>query len=559
MNDSHFRLRVTTPREQRSIELDPADAALPLTQVLRHHGLPLNTRCGDRGLCEGCEVTLEAGELIGRDDSTSPAAPGHTVQACRYRLASGRDLALVISERSLARFDAQTVDDFTISLPHAHDPLCLVDHSIAQDSPIGVAVDVGTTTLALMLIDLADGHVIARGGAFNRQIDFGDNVLTRINLCLTDPNTIGQLQDAVVDQTLATLLRDTMEQAGVTPGQIRGIVTAGNATMMHLLCGEDPGSMGIAPFDAVFLDHRVTDASAIGLELEASAADEQPLTPETPVHLLPSASAYVGADIVAGVVASGMRYAPGTTLLIDVGTNGEMVLCHGGELIGCATAAGPAFEGGGLGDGVGAGDGAISHITIDGEGPTFELEVIGDAKPIGICGSAYIDFLAEAYRTGLLNAQGRLNLDAPRVKGELCGRTVVIAHGQGKRPIKITESDVAALLQAKAAIAAGAVTLLEEHGLTTLDIDTVYLAGGFGRHVNIHNAIACGLLPDFSHQQVKPVGNLSLAGAYLALLDRSLLREMSAAADAMRIIELNSKPAFEDHFIDHLTLCTLVH
>jgi len=309
--------------------------------------------------------------------------------------------------------------------------------------------------------------------------------------------------------------------------------------------------MGVAPFTAAFLDHRCTTTDQIGLRL-----GDVPGPRPVQVHLLPSAAAYVGADIVAGVVASGLGYDAGTTLLIDVGTNGEMVLSHGGDLIGCATAAGPAFEGGTLADGVRAGDGAISRLRVKTDPLSFEVQTIGSGKPIGVCGSAYIDFLAESRRAGVLNAAGRLvpDLESDLVIRDDYGRSVRVAYGQGKRPIMIREADVAALMQAKAAIAAGALTLLERYQLRPADIDRVCLAGGFGRYVDVANAIDCGLLPGFTAGQVQAMGNLSLAGAYMALLDRAMLDEHKRTARAISVIELNQEPGFEDCYIEQLML-----
>jgi len=406
-----------------------------------------------------------------------------------------------------------------------------------------------------MLVDLSDGRVLARAGAFNRQVDFGDNVLTRINLCLSDPANIAALQAAVAQQTIGPVIEKVLAKAGGERRRVVTLTAAGTPTMLHLLAGENPGTMGVAPFDAVFLDHRAMPITATGLAWETDAGFVPTL------HLLPSAAAYVGSDLTAGIVATAMRYQPQTTLLVDVGTNGEIILQHEGQLLGCATAAGPAFEGGGLTDGTRAGDGAIGHLSLAGHPPAIAVEVIGGGKPVGICGSAYIDLLAEGARTGLLGPTGRLNGGAlaepepPAADAGPChGRGIVVATGQGKRPIVVRESDIAKLLQAKAAVAAGLLTLLDKTGLTPNDVHTVYLAGGFGRHVSVRHAIGCGLLPGFAPEQVRAVGNLALAGAYLSLIDRAMLEEMSAAAEAVHPVELNLEPGFEDRYIDQLML-----
>lgn len=565
VNDRSAILTVQTPQGEQAVRTTLSDQGQPLTKVLRQHGQPLNTRCGDRGLCRGCLVHVLAGELQEIQSGAVVGASDEPVRACQHRLAGDSAAMLLLPERSLTSFAAHTVSDFVIDLPHAHDPLWRGDRTGCEDGPppVGVAIDVGTTTVAVMLVDLASGEILSRAGAFNRQVDHGDNVLTRIDLCRADAANVSRLQDAVVNQTIAVLLQEAMSKADISAEQVVCFTAAGNPTMLHLLAGEDPSSMGVAPFTPVFLEHRSMAISQVGLRWAGEngracngSARATPL-----LHLLPAAAAYIGSDLTAGVVATGMRYQPGTTLLIDVGTNGEIILGHEGRLLGCATAAGPAFEGGGLTDGVRAGDGAISHLTCQGEPVRISAEVIGSSKPIGLCGSAYIDFLAEGVRCGALGATGRLNLDVlhPEValrstNGACHGNGVVVARGQGNRPIVIHDADIAKLLQAKAAIAAGILTLLDRAGLTPADVDTVYLAGGFGRHVNVKHAIACGLLPGFNEAQVKLVGNLSLGGAFLALLDRAMLAEMSAAAKAIEPVELNLEPGFEEHFIDQLML-----
>jgi uncharacterized 2Fe-2S/4Fe-4S cluster protein (DUF4445 family) len=273
--------------------------------------------------------------------------------------------------------------------------------------------------------------------------------------------------------------------------------------------------------------------------------------------LLPGAAAYVGADVMAGVFASGMVYGQETSLLVDVGTNGEIVLKHGDRFWGCATAAGPAFEGSGLSCGMRAGRGAISHIRLDHGSPEPQIEVINNGPPIGVCGTAYVDFVAQARRTGILRHNGRFAPEAdrdPRVRPGKHGREFVIAAGADGKPIYISESDVARLLQAKAAIAAGIVCLLNCAGLTPSAVRILYLAGGFGFHMDVENVIRCGLLPGFRPDQISLVGNTSLAGAYLALLDSSVLDEIKKVSARVETLELNLVPGFESIYIDQLAV-----
>ncbi|NJL31821.1 MAG: ATP-binding protein, partial [Phycisphaerales bacterium] len=253
-------------------------------------------------------------------------------------------------------------------------------------------------------------------------------------------------------------------------------------------------------------------------------------------------------------------YDTGPCLLVDVGTNGEILLKHGDRVLGCATAAGPAFEGAGLSSGIRAGRGAISQISFNLNPFEIVTKVIGEDRPIGLCGSAYIDFLSEARAAGLLNPFGRFEPhDVPGASEHFKSHddhasAMVVARGRGGQALLVTETDIATLLQAKAAIAAGIETLLEQAQVKAAEITTVYLAGGFGTHMDHRHAIACGLLPGFVAEQVKVVGNSSLAGAFLALLDQGAMEEMKKLAMQVEVLELNLVPGFEDRYIDHLQL-----
>jgi uncharacterized 2Fe-2S/4Fe-4S cluster protein (DUF4445 family) len=246
---------------------------------------------------------------------------------------------------------------------------------------------------------------------------------------------------------------------------------------------------------------------------------------------------------------------PGTTMLVDIGTNGEVVLNHRGRLLGCATAAGPAFEGAGLSFGCRAGRGAINHIHFSGDPLTVGIDVIHNVEPMGLCGSAYIDLLAEGVSAGLLTRTGRFASVAPDGLGSRIRS--VAGHGrcfEVADSVYISEEDISKLLQAKAAIAAGVQTVLERVGLAAEQVDTLYIAGGFGTGLNIHHALVCGLLPMFHVEHIRVVGNTALAGAYLALVNKDKLTEMIATVLAIETIELNLDPAFEGRYIDHLSI-----
>jgi len=518
-----------------------------LADVLAAHGLPLNTRCGQRGLCRGCEVKLREGSLL--TDSGPVSAPA-TVQACRARQIG----AALIHLPSCSRIEhrPQVGETFEIAIPYAHQPLFPF---VSGGRDTAFAVDVGTTTVVVLLVDLVTGEVLSRAGAFNEQIRFGDNVVTRIEAARKSENLVA-MQRAIVKETIQPLLLRACGRAGRALDRLAGGAIAGNTTMLHLLVGEDPTPLGIAPFTPRFIKGRQVLAG----EIKLVAAG---LAPETPVQLLPGIAAYIGADITAGVFASGMVFDPAPSLLVDIGTNGEIVLQSGGKLTACATAAGPAFEGCGLRCGTRARDGAVSGLRLSLNPFQLETKTIGDvrlAQANGLCGSAYVDFLATARSGGLLGATGRFDLAAWEklpVQNRFADdgeRALRLTESNGAGVLRISEVDVALLLQAKAAIGAGIEILLETAGLRASDLGRVYLAGGFGMHLNVVHAIAIGLLPGFRGEQVRVVGNTSLAGALLALVDRTTLDEMENLRTQLEVIELNLAADFEDRYIEHLAL-----
>ena len=541
---------------QIQVELDNGDWRIipvnagdtrPLSEVLAAHDLALNTRCGQRGLCRGCVVTLREGFFLTPDGEVpSPA----TVRSCQGRLT--QNASLRIPARSRIEHRPQVGETFEIAVPYAHQPLFPTLPGIRDTA---FAVDIGTTTVVVLLVDLVSGDVLSRAGAFNGQIRFGDNVVTRIDAA-RDPQILAAMRQAIAVETIRPLLLRACERAKRDIGRIAGGAIAGNTTMLHLLVGEDPTPLGIAPFTPRFIAGRQATAAAIML-------DGDGLAPETPVQLLPGIAAYIGADIAAGVYASGMVYDTAPSLLVDMGTNGEIVLQSGGKLTACATAAGPAFEGSGLRCGTRAREGAVSDLTLALDPFAIHAATIGDvplARATGLCGSAYVDFLASARACGLLQSNGRFvaqawdGLPAAHRLTDDGERALALTDSGKPGALRISEVDVALLLQAKAAIGAGIEILLRSAGLRAEELSHIYLAGGFGMHLDVAHAIAIGLLPGCRVEQVRVVGNTALAGAMLALVDRSCLGEMEDLRAQVEVIELNLAEGFEDHYIDHLSL-----
>jgi len=543
------RLYLRTPESVKEVGYPAGALHQPFTAILEALGHPLNTRCGGRGLCHACEVELVAGAVHSLDAAGLVSAPAR-IAACRHRPAAGLSISLTLPARSLLRHEPSLSSNFKLAISRTLLPLAPAPTD--PDGPwLGAAVDLGTTTIALLLCDLRTGRVIDVDGAFNAQLRFGEDVLTRINHCAGRPDQLLELQHAAAS-TIQALLEGACARHRADQAQVQSLVVAGNTVMLHLLAGADPGPLGVYPFRAQFLDHQCRRPEACRLAFGGPGAE---------VHLLPCPAPYIGADLAAGIHATNLLYEAGPSLLVDVGTNGEIILQKGGRLLGCATAAGPAFEGAGLTSGMRAVDGVIESIRISRDPWVLQLGIIGNANnPLGICGSAYVDFIAEGRRTGLLNEHGRLQAPlSARADPHLTvlndgSRAVVLGSSPDAGKIMITEADIARLLQAKAAIAAGITTLLSLAELAPAEVVTVHLAGGFGMHLNLSNAIACGLLPGFRPEQIDVVGNTSLGGAYALLLDRTLLPEIAQACTALECVELNLQTGFEDCYIDQLAL-----
>ena len=530
-------IRISSPAGDRVIPVQ--DPALSLAEILAAGGLPLNTRCCLRGLCRGCTIVVAEGTFLEGETQclVQPGSP-REVLACGCRSVADGSLRLSIPPKSLLSHPPVVVSDFRTEIPAGCDPI----FSRWKEVPLGVAVDLGTTTVALLLAELGSGRILARASALNAQVRSGDNVLTRIYLCQQDKSRIAGLQREFWNDTFHPLFEEVLKTSGATRDQVAGIVVAGNTTMLHLAAGEDPTPLGTVPFTPLFLNQRV-----LGLEI---AGHE--------VILLPGISAYVGADIAAGAICCASAYGESPRLLVDAGTNGEILLSGPRGHLACATAAGPAFEGCGLTCGMRAADGVVGRIRLESDPFGVSLEVIGAGEAThGITGSAYIDFLAEGRSAGLLEENGRFSKDFVEAHPGWFSReeTGLAFLLRPERPhLRISEVDVALLLQAKSAIAAGVLTLLERQGLRPEEIERVYLAGGFGLHLSVPHAIACGLLPGFRDDQIEAVGNTSLGGAYLAMLDQTLAAEMDALRSGVETVELNLDPGFEDRYLDHLAL-----
>lgn len=411
----------------------------------------------------------------------------------------------------------------------------------------GLAVDVGTTTVVVYLVDLCSGKVIGKAGTHNKQARFGDDVISRIIYAAEEADGLETLQQAVLD-TINGLIVVLTDKYHIEASDIRAVVAAGNTTMAHLLFGIDPRYIRLEPYVPAASQFPVVKARQLGLAVH----------PEAVVYNFPAVASYVGGDIVAGTLFNGMAEEDPVTLFIDIGTNGEMVLGNKEWLVSCSCSAGPAFEGAGISNGTRAMQGAIEHTAIDRQTYDVTYSTIGGERPLGICGSGLIDALAEMREAGIIDRAGKIqDMPTPRIRRSDDGIEFVLAwadeadHG---RDVVITEADVKNLLRAKGAVYAGVRCLLRTVNMELDDIERIYIAGGFGSYLNIPDAVEIGLLPDIESAKYQFIGNTSVKGAYAALMSSTAVNAAEKLAERITYVELSAGNVFMEEFISALFL-----
>jgi uncharacterized 2Fe-2S/4Fe-4S cluster protein (DUF4445 family) len=471
-----------------------------LLDVLREHGFEVYAPCGGNGTCGKCKVQIKD--------------KGYVI-SCLYMI--GEDLEVVLPAPMEASILASQYEFSKIM------PLSPGDAMELSSYPFGVAIDIGTTTVVFYLVQLITGSVPETQTVMNPQGKYGADVISRIQHCITNAGGLQTLQKEMVDVINSKILYFA-RQHGITPEDIVKIAVTGNTTMLHLLMGADPSSLAYVPFTPVFTDEQICTAGSLNLKCNVDAE----------IKVLPSLSAYVGADIIAGMASLAIPKQHRNYLYVDIGTNGEMALVTPGAVYACATAAGPAFEGANISCGMGALNGAIkSYNDQDG------CRTVGDMKPVGICGSGLIDLVAMMVRSGVLPADGYLSDDYVVVEAE---------HSGHSSPIVLTQADIREVQLAKSAICAGILTLIQKAGLTIGEVDAFYLAGGFGNYINIASAVEIGMVPSELADKVISVGNASGTGAILAVSSTHFDSELRNTLQPMQLIELSDDDTFNLEF-----------
>ncbi len=528
------------------IGINEAAGQLPVEtvgQLLLRQGIYIDQPCGGTGLCGKCRVILSGSlsEPTSKEKkifSEEELASGFRL-ACQTKASGGMEISIPVQDSQ----NIKVLDTFRSSADTSTVCPC--------DQGSGIAIDIGTTTIVAYLVDLGTGMTLAASSAINPQTSFGADVISRISYIGDDPEKLSELQTAVIRQ-INTLIKDLLSKTRRSPSAKDSIAVAGNTTMEHIFVGISPESIGRSPFRPQFYDSLELEASELGINAVKGVK----------VKLLPNIHGFVGGDIVSGIIYTGIHKSDELSLLVDIGTNNEMVLGNKDFMLCCSAAAGPALEGAKIKMGMRAAPGAIDSVKINGSG--IKITTINDMPPAGICGSGLVDAVSELIKAGVITQSGRFaekeeieTALAQKYKGQK-GKDlsfILAEKGQyGNSPeVVITQRDIREIQLAKGAIAAGAQILLKVAGKKLSDIKNVYLAGAFGNYIDIENAVRISIIPDVPMERIKPIGNSAGAGACL-ILNAPLL--WGTAADIIKKaehIELANHKDFQEIFVRSMT------
>jgi uncharacterized 2Fe-2S/4Fe-4S cluster protein (DUF4445 family) len=612
-HDGSGRVEMTFSPAERSVRVPPG---VTVFDGASWNGIAIDSTCGGHGTCKKCKVQILSGTVpVGRLDSRAFTAdqlrdgwrlaciaqatqnlkihvPPLVTRPKAATVGVGRQVILRPAvQKRYVELEEPTLSDQRTDLARLTDAIddlelqpdlrvlrrlpkvlreadykvtaVVVDELLIDVEPgdttarqFGIAFDLGTTTVVATLLDLTTGTPVAVRSMLNRQQPFGGDVITRISATMMDPTALDRLRTAA-HETLAELSAEVCAEGEVDPAEVYEIALAGNATMTALALGIDPEPLGVAPFVMTCATPPVVLASEVGVAVHPGAR----------AALFPALGAYVGGDIVAGILATGMDRDKRLRLFIDVGTNCEIVLGDGDRILATAAPAGPAFEGGAIRCGMRAAEGAIEVVKL---GDDVELGVIGDTTPMGICGSGLVDVVAELVKVGLVDGSGRFVPDeqAQAVAPTLADRLTMIgkervfvlhrpdATTDAADTVYLSQRDIRELQFAKAAIATGWSLLLEEFGVGPRDVQQVLLAGSFGSYLSPAAAVRIGLVPKLPVLRIVSAGNVAGEGAKMALLSRRERAGAAALLEEVRYVELSDRSDFNDKFVDQLSFPT---
>ena len=596
MNDRE--IKVTFTPERNSVFVLPGTSVI---EAAGRAGIIINSPCGGAGKCGKCRVQVVEGDVrskvaraefgLREDERLScqtellsdsviyvppesrrssqrilvntygegekeikPSLQKVYIELDRAQIqVSGSELGSI--RRKLGGFDAKIYiirklpgilrqSDYKVTCVLSDNELISIESGDTTGICFGLAFDIGTTTIAGSLIDINTGRDISVTSRMNPQSSYGDDVISRIGLVMKDRANLEKLQSLTV-RVLSGMIDELVGMASVKRENIYKIVVAGNTTMQHLLCKISPEGLGVIPFVPPVRESLRIKAKKIGLDINADGS----------VYVFPNIGGFVGGDTVSAILSGGIYKSEEIKLMIDIGTNGEIALGNRQRLLAASTAAGPAFEGARISCGMGASEGAIEKVVIDGD---VQVNVIGGVSPRGLCGSGLIDAVAQLLQCGVIDETGRV-LPRNELREKMSpGLTARIVEGKNGNDFRlcgglfITQRDVREFQLAKAAISAGIEILKKELGIDNKDISEVLLAGAFGNFIRRSNARLVGLIPDIPLERVRCIGNAALEGAKIALLSQDLERQAEGISLKSEHVELSTRTDFQQEFADAL-------
>ena len=498
-------------------------------------GVPLLSPCGGESRCGKCRVLVDGGTRGGDDAgmlTRTEIAAGIRL-ACRCHPTAG-DVSVTVLPGSMPARLAAYLDGKDLA---GDEPFLPLSRPATGGAPLGIALDLGTSTLAATLVDLSDGTVLSRATEDNTQMVCGEDLISRVVFAEETAGGFEFLRGRLLSG-VDILVRRLLEASPVA-GEITDVVAAGNTVISHFLYGISPSPIRRPPYHPVRKEYPAVSGETLGTGSATARATWR---------IFPSLGGFVGGDVVGGILASGMHRNEEVSLLFDVGTNGEVVLGNRDWRIACSSSAGPAFEGGEVGCGMRAYPGAIESVRIEPETATTEWTAIGRVRPAGLCGSGILDLCAELFRTGIVDRAGRFtSRGAAARRSTERGEAFIVVPGEKSatgRDLFFCESDLKSVLRTKAALCAAAEALLAAVGLPREAVARVYVAGGFGNFLDLRSALTIGLFPPIPLARFAPLGNASLAGALGALRNRRRWKEALSLAAGTLYHDLSSDPAF---------------
>ncbi len=525
-----------------------AEPGSNIMELAQQNGVKMDSPCGGTGVCGKCKMRIMAGS-VAYDKSNSKLSQDEFddnwrlacqsevegdvtlwVPASASDFVSGILTADLSTQAELDRYEASIAEIF--------------EHGLARgcsEKGVGIAIDIGTTTVTAAMIDLQSGKILAKTSRGNGQIRYGADVINRI-IQQGKPKGRDRLQHAIREETLIPMFETLTQAAGITPDDITRIVIAGNTTMEHLLVKANGDSIRLMPFEPEFLAHEPITAAELGL----------PANPQAKIILAPNVGSYVGGDITSGVLPTMIWDTDQMSLFIDLGTNGELVFGNRDYMLTCACSAGPAFEGGDITCGMRATKGAIDSCEIDPDTLYPHFTTVNKGRPAGMCGSGLIDVIAQLYKVGAISANGKFDVENERIRDDGYGSkeyVLVWANESATgRDVIISEGDIDNFIRAKGAIFSATRTMLKSVDMTVADIDRVIIAGGIGSGINMESAMLIGMLPRADLSKYSYIGNSSLTGACAMLLSDEAEQKVAEIQSNMTYIELSTEPGYMDEF-----------